>query len=42
MFPWQQLETATEEQCFLCGLCRDVISGTVGESKLVQSQQLEQ
>jgi ferredoxin-like protein FixX len=25
-FEWQQLEIATEEQCFLCGLCRDVIS----------------
>jgi hypothetical protein len=29
----QQLETATKEQCFLCGPCRDVISRTVSESQ---------
>jgi hypothetical protein len=30
MFARQQLEAATEERCFLCGQCRDVISRTVG------------
>jgi hypothetical protein len=29
VFSWQ-LNTATEEQCFLCGSCRDIISRTVG------------
>jgi hypothetical protein len=36
MFAWKQLETATEEQCFLCGPCRDVINRTVSESELVE------
>jgi hypothetical protein len=30
MFEWQQLDTAAEELCFLCGPCRDVISRTIG------------
>jgi NAD-dependent dihydropyrimidine dehydrogenase PreA subunit len=30
-----RLKTATEERCFLCGLCRDVISGTSWELELV-------
>jgi hypothetical protein len=30
MFARQQLETATQERCFPCGPCRDVISRTVG------------
>jgi hypothetical protein len=34
MFTSQQLETATEERCFLCGPCRDVISRTGSESQL--------
>jgi hypothetical protein len=27
------LDTATEERCFLCGPCRDVINRTVNEKK---------
>jgi hypothetical protein len=34
MFARQQLETATEERCFLCSWSRDVISRTVSESQL--------
>jgi hypothetical protein len=30
----QKWETATEEQCFLCGPCRNVISRTTSESQL--------
>jgi hypothetical protein len=41
-FTRQQLETATEELCFLCCPCRDVISRTISESRLVESRQLEQ
>jgi hypothetical protein len=38
MFTRQQLETATEERCFLCGPCRYVVSRTVGESQLLECQ----
>jgi hypothetical protein len=38
----KQLETATEERCFLCGPCRDVISRTISDSQLVESRQMEQ
>jgi hypothetical protein len=33
MFARQQLESATEEWCFLCGPCRDVKSCVVNESQ---------
>jgi hypothetical protein len=34
MFGRKQLQTATKEQCFLCGPYRDVIRRTVSESQL--------
>jgi hypothetical protein len=43
MFIRQQLETATENRCFQCGVCRNVIRRTVSESRLtVDSRQFEQ
>lgn len=36
VFPREQLDTATEERVFLCGPCRNVISRTVSEYKILK------
>jgi hypothetical protein len=37
MFPWQQLNYNNEEQCFVCGPCRGVVSRSLQFSQLWQS-----
>jgi hypothetical protein len=35
------MDTATEEQCFLCGPCLDVISSVISEYSAVECSEVE-